>query len=309
MVFVQVLKIDESLKSDGGIFGSLATHVEYGKGVEGMEGLPNEHHSVLWHKVQHALKRILSFQDVVEIFAITARDWPQLFRNPVVKFLESSPSMAYGIKSLGSFESECFLRSLDLDISTTERAYSRPGLGDQLKNCIRGNRNGRRRIHAEVQLWIYIQSLETKFVPFRPGRPHTGELSASHRIVIGVSKLTCRLCHWFFQTLGPHTVAIRSSSLNVYDRWALPSLAADFDIPRVLYYNLAHEISRVLAGGEVQRTETDTDSAPNSAGISVAPGESSYASSDFENSGFWSHVGMSTSSIESDSGRWKAGCE
>lgn len=297
--FVQKLRFEEFLKLDG-TSDPLNVQIVYQKRVEGTKGLRKKPHPVLWHKVQHALKRFSSLHDAVEIFAATAIDWPQLFRDPVVRFLESSPSIDYGITTLGNLESEYFFENLGLDASTTEWAKSRPCLGHEIKRCIQGNRNGRR-IHAEVQLWIHTrtQGSEHKFVPFRPGRPHTRELSANYRVVIGVSKLTCRLCHWYFQALGPHRVAIRSSSLNVYDRWALPSLAVDHDIPRVLYHNLADELSRVLGGGQIHRTETDTDSEPNSPDTLVFSDTSSYTSSERNVSGNDSGEALDTSSTES----------
>lgn len=296
MVFIQHLKTQEELRLDG-IFGFLNILVEEGKCVEGMKGLNKEHSSVLCHKIQHALKRILLLRGAVEVFARTARDWPQLFQRPTVRFLESESRERYGIKKFDESEIEQFLESLKLCESTMQLAKMKPGLGDRVQEVIQKNSNGRQ-AHAELQLWSYIQGLQA-FLPFRPESSHGNEASESQRIVIGVSKMTCRLCHWFFMEVGWHKVAIRPSSLNVYHRWALPSLPCSSDILSTLSQKLAEELSRVLRGGCIQRTETDTDSEPNTPVCWISSDDSSNYASNSNISGIWSDGELDTSSIGS----------
>lgn len=298
---MKLLEDDRSLKGDG-IFTSLDILLANRKRVD------KSHYLALWHEFQHGLKRILSLQDSLGVIAAAAREWPQLFQGVTVNFLESSSDKAYSLQRVDHLER--FLQSLDLDEQTTKKAKSICGLG-RLNREIQGDprKENRRSIHAELQLWAHIRKT-SDFVPFHPWRPHTSNVAANTR-VIGVSKLTCRLCHWFFQNVDSHRVVIKPSSWNVYPRWALPSLPKDPDFAIRLHNELAHELSRVLvAKEEVQRTETDTDSTPNSASIFTSfSGESSYASSNLDNSDFWSHVGLGTSSIGSGSDRWKADSE
>ncbi|KAI7773644.1 hypothetical protein LA080_010206 [Diaporthe eres] len=299
---MEKLEAQRSLRSDG-IFPSLDILLANRAQVD------KSHYLALWHEFQHGLKRILSLQDSLAVIAAAAREWPELFKGVTVHFLQSSCGKAYRLQRVDHLET--FLRRLGLDDHTTEKAMSRHGLSREINKDIQGDpyKQNKRSVHAEIQLWAHIRRT-SDFVPFHPGRPHTSK-GAANTSVIGVSKLTCRLCHWLFQNVDSHRVVIRPSSWNVYHRWAIPSLPKDPDITRRLHNELADEISRVLAGGEVQRTETDTDSAPNSAGIFFVPGESSCDSSDLDNSGIWSHVGWSTSSTatESDSDRWKADSE
>lgn len=298
--FMQTLEGQRSLEADG-IFASLDTLLASRARVH------KSHYLALWHEFQHGLTRILSLQDSLAVIAAAAREWPELFQGVTIDFLRLSRPKAYRLQRVDHLE--VFLRCLGLNDQTTEKAISRRGLGRQLNKDIQGTpgKKNKRSIHAEIQLWAHVRSI-SNFGPFHPGRQHASK-GAENTRVFGVSKLTCRLCHWFFQNIDSPRIVIRPSSWNAYHGWALPSFPQDRDITRRLHSELAHELSRVLAGGEVQRTETDTDSAPNSASIFNVPGESSYASSDFDNSGFWSHAGLGTSSIESDSGRWKAGRE
>lgn len=299
---MEKLEAQRSLKADG-IFAALDILLANRAQVD------KSHYLALWHEFQHALKRMLSLQDSLAVIAAAAREWPELFKGVTVHFLHSSWGKAYRLQRVDHLEP--FLQRLGLDDRTTENAMSRHGLSREINKDIQGDpyKQNKRSIHAEIQLWAHIRRT-SDFVPFHPGRPHTNK-GAANSSVVGVSKLTCRLCHWFFQNVDSHRVVIRPSSWNVYHRWALPSLPKDPDITERLHDELAHEISRVLAGGEVQRTETDTDSAPNSAGLFSVSGESSCDSSDSNNSGGWSHVGWGTSSTatESDSDRWKADSE
>lgn len=293
---MQLLEGQRCLKADG-IFASLEILLANRTRVD------KSHYLALWHELQHALKRILSLQDSLAVIAAAAIEWPELFQGVTVDFLQSRCRKAYILQRVDHLET--FLRGLGLSEQTKEKAMSINGLFRELNKDIQGdpNKKNKRSIHAEIQLWAHIRKT-SGFVPFHPGRPYTSK-DTENTSVIGVSKLTCRLCHWFFQNVDSHPVVIRPSSWNVYHRWALPSLPKDPDITRRLHDDLARELSRVLAGGEVQRTETDTDSQPNSPGIFDVSVESSYASSDFDNSCVLSHIGSGTSSIESDSDRGK----
>lgn len=259
------------------------------------------HYLAQWHKLQHALKRLLSLHDTIEVFAARAKEWPQLFKDATVHFLRSKKPKAYKFNEDVHLNS--FLQSLRFDAETTRKTKSRGVLEKELNKCIQGipGRKNKRQVHAEIQLWTYITKMRSSsgFVPFRPGRAHTTEDAATRRIVIGVSKLTCRLCHWFFQGIGPDPVVIRPSSLNVYHRWALPYLPPDSEITTRLYDELGHESSSLLGGRNAHRTETDTDSEPNTPGIFMFSGESSKTPSELSTSGIWSDADLSTSSIES----------
>lgn len=299
------LKAQRSLQEDG-VFGSLDIL------IAGRTQVNKSHYLVLWHELQHALKRMLSLHDAFGVFEATARQWPRLFQDISVKFLWSKNSKAYRLEKVDHFSS--FVRSLDLDNDnpTTEEATSKHGLGREVNNSIQGavDKKNKRFVHAELQLWAHMWKLfeEKTSVPFIPGRLHESEATTSPTVIIGVSKLTCRLCHWFFQGVNSHRIVIRSSSWNVYHRWALPSLPQDPDIITRLDKELSHELSAVLVGGRVKRTETDTDSAPNSASLYVHSDESSYASSDPNGSDGWSHEERrSTFSVESDPDLGKAG--
>lgn len=300
--FMRKLKSQRNLQ-ERGIFGSLDIL------IAGRTEVDKGHYLVLWHELQHALKRMLSLHDVFGVFEDTARHWPQLFQGVTVKFLWSKNSKAYRLEKVDHFNS--FIRSLDLDARRTEEATSKYGLGREVNNSIQGavNKKNRRFIHAELQLWAHVKKLfeEKTSVPFLPGRIHESEATTNPAVVIGVSKLTCRLCHWFFQGVNSHRIVIRPSSWNVYHRWALSSLPQDPDIMTKLDNELSHELSSVLVGGRVQRTETDTDSAPNSASLYIYFDQSSNASSGPNGSDGWSLEERSTSSLESDPGSGKQG--
>lgn len=300
--FMRKLKSQRNLQ-ERGIFGSLDIL------IAGRTQVDKSHYLVLWHEFQHALKRMLSLHDAFGVFEDTARQWPQLYQDVTVKFLWSRNSKAYRLEKVDHFNS--FVRSLDLDAQTTVEAISKYGLGREVNNSIQGavDKKNKRFIHAELQLWAYVRKMfrEKTSVPFLPGRMHESEATKSPAVVIGVSKLTCRLCHWFFQSIDSHRIVIRPSSWNVYQRWALPNLPQDPDKTTRLDHKLRHELSRVLVGGKVQRTETDTDSAPNSASLCVYSNQSSHDSSDPNGSDGWSHEEWSTFSVESDPEVGKAG--
>lgn len=294
--FMQRLENERS----SGIFGALDILVAERSQVR------KGHYLALWHNLQHALKRMLSLHDAFGVFAATAREWPQLFRDPTVKFLRSSHPKAYRLQPFDKLD--VFLQGLNFDVKTTRQAILRSYLEKELKKCVQGvaGMKNKRLIHAEVQLWAAIRKAE-KFAPFHPWRSHQSEDAATPAVVIGVSKLTCRLCHWFFESVDSPRIVIRPSSWNVYHRWALPNLSKDLNIARRLDNELAHELRCVLNGGDFRRTETDTDSEPNSPGILSVSGESSCASSVLNSSEAWSHVGWATSSVESGPDLEKAG--
>lgn len=288
---------------EGGIFDSLDIL------LAGKMQVNRSHYLGLWHELQHALKRMLSLHDAFGVFEATARKWPRLFRGVTVKFLWSKNPKAYRLEKFDHFNA--FVPSLDLDGRVMKKAKSRYGLGREVNKSIQGavGQKNKRFIHAELQLWAYVRKMfeEKTSVPYLPGRMHESEATKSPAVVIGVSKLTCRLCHWFFQGVNSHRIVIRPSSWNVYHRWALPSLPQDPDIIKKLDNELSRELSSVLVGGKVQRTETDTDSAPNSASLYVYFDQSSNASSDPNGSDGWSFEERSTSSVESDPGLGKPG--
>lgn len=288
------------------MFGLLETLIENGKEeeqhfnihrpeeVKGKTGLPPGHHLVIWHRIQHALNRILSLQDSFRILTATAIEWPQLFKDVTITFLPTAPQ-PYSIGNFYRRELQELLQELGFDKDTSDADSMWPGLLKMLDT--RSATNGRQ-AHAEIQLWSHINDHIPEIVPFRPDRP--GVYDPTHRLVIGVSKMTCSLCYWFFQNIGPRRTVIRSSSLNVYHRWALPDLRFDSEIRLMLYAALDLELSRALREAKIERTETDTDSAPNSAGLFIVSDESSCESSDPYSSEVFSDGGQGESSTESD---------
>lgn len=71
--FMQELENERNLQ-EGGIFDSLDIL------LAGKMEVNRSHYLVLWHQLQHALKRMLSLHDAFGVFEATARKWPRLFR-------------------------------------------------------------------------------------------------------------------------------------------------------------------------------------------------------------------------------------
>lgn len=245
--------------------------------------------------------RILSYNDAVENFAATALRWPSLFRDVAVTCLPSIGPKPYRFYNFAQLGTKKVFHELRFYSRVTKNATKRwPGLDAKI-NKYGPHVVSERGVHAEIQLWNHVKESLPNFFPFHPDRPLAYKASSSHRVVIGVSKLTCRLCHWFFR--GAETrqlVVIRSSSLNIYHRWALPSLLSARGIPKELCNEVDSELSRILISrGKVHRTETDTDSEPNSPRSVTFSDESSPDTSDHHASGVSSDEERATSFTES----------
>lgn len=285
------------------IFDLLDTLVSTGKQAENNMPLGRDNYLAICHKLRHALRRITSYHDAAENLVATARKWPQLFQGATVDFHSSIDPKLYISGKLFELEIEELLREIGLKCDVEKVARDWPALADERNKRVQDVLS-QSRTHAEIQLWAHIRRISA-FVPFRPGRTYASEAATRRRTVIGVSKLTCLLCHWFFQEVGLENIVIRSSCLNVYHRWTLPELSPDSDITSRLNDRLSHELSTVLSikgHGRIRRTETDTDSQPKSPSTFIDSDESSCEASEpnASESEVSSEKGQSISSVESD---------
>lgn len=301
IVFLKLLDSQETV-SGSGLFGILKTIVERGKFEEAQNGVilgRNDCFSVC-HRLWHALKRVLSYKDAIENFAVTVKRWPDLFTGITIKTTTSIDPKPYNFSNFDRLDVTKLFKELNPGIHDDESARKKwHGLDKKLGKCGQELTN-ERRVHAEVKLWSHIEQELSTFVPFSPANPHAYDISSNKRVVIGVSKPTCILCHLFFQKAAADRLVIRSSSMNVYHRWALPSFLSAAGIPEMLYDAMDYELSEVLKGGETQRSENDTDSAPNSASLaSLLPYSFPSDTSDSCSSTGWSHQGREVYSSES----------
>lgn len=288
----------ETFFRPSGLFEILGAICQEGNQAEKTQLLRQDDYMAICHKLQHALTRLLSYNVANENLAAAAIRWPQLFQGATVRFLPSIDPKPHAFDNFRMLGTKAMLQDLGFDNEFIKDATPLwPRLSYRRNGCIEDIRN-QRKVHAEIQLWSHIK--HDTFIPFRLRKPRTDNSSPMRRI-IGVSKLTCRLCHWYFKGLGPDLVAIRSSSLNVYHRWALPTSLPSEDITEGFCSRLHSELESVLRGEEVKRTETDTDSQPNSARPHAFPEGSSDGSSDSNSSGVWSGGECGTLSVESDS--------
>lgn len=262
--------------------------------------LGQNHYLTVCHRLWHAMKRVLSYNDGVVNFATTSMRWPNLFKGVTVELLPCINPEPHRFSEIGKLNAEKGFSELNLDINDVNRTRDKwPGLDCELNKCGQDLLDNKRRVHAELQLWGHIKQLPN-FVPFYPAKTHAHESLSEGRVVIGVSKPTCFLCHLFFQEAGAELLVIRSSSMNVYHRWALSQSLSAEGIPRMLYDKVDGELSRVLEGREIRRTETDTDSEPNSPTSPTSTDESAYDTSDQFSSEGSSDTGRDTPSIESE---------
>lgn len=91
---MRILRTAEDLSNDG-IFGHLNHIVARGQQIEQMSQKPlsKKDVHVLWHDVQHILRRIISYHEAVTNFRNTALEHPLLFaKHPKINFLKSFTS-------------------------------------------------------------------------------------------------------------------------------------------------------------------------------------------------------------------------
>lgn len=174
------------------------------------------------HNIQHAIRRIISYQESVECFAKTALDWPALFHRFTVQLPGANLTMNRKRINRPSIKLDELLGSVfDLqDQEFVSRKVRRdfPEFYSELHE-----QSAMPCLHSEIALWDYIRLPGNNFVQFNLVKRRD---IIKDQIIIGVSKPTCLLCSWYFEELSSELL-IRSTSGNAYLGWTTPCSKTD----------------------------------------------------------------------------------
>jgi hypothetical protein len=172
-----------------------------------------------WNDLRHYLERLYSYRQATESILNAKSTFPELFQKFIITPIPSSrPSPRPLPRSPALTADNIIKRMLSEDedsssyISLAE-ASPKIFLNMRIQEQV-AKRGFRPVVHAEILVHDYILNLQTQ---------DTARYWNNWKY-IGVSKPTCRLCHYYFDE-HPDRVQVRRSHLNLYPNWRFPEVS------------------------------------------------------------------------------------
>ncbi|KAL6912551.1 hypothetical protein FSST1_010311 [Fusarium sambucinum] len=171
-----------------------------------------------WCNLRHFLGRWLSYRKAaLGIVAISER-WPNLFLDFEITMIPSGPRIANPILK-SDLTSSIIMQHIvaedkiqDTQLLQAAEDLEQMGIDDIIIRDFQLSRRFRPFLHAEILVHEYLLKNGLTAV----------ECYWNRWSYIGSSKPTCRLCHYYFDTLESEKPCVRSSHNNMYRNWRLP---------------------------------------------------------------------------------------
>ncbi|KAG5662036.1 hypothetical protein KAF25_004275 [Fusarium avenaceum] len=175
-----------------------------------------------WCKLRHFLGRWLSYrQTALGIVAVSER-WPELFQDFEITMLPSGSRLPNPILR-SDLTSSIIVDHIiaeekiqDLQLSKIADGLQQLGVDDVIRQ-FHDSRKFKPVLHAEPLVNKHL--IETEQT--------SAECYWNRWNYIGSSKPTCRLCHYYFESLQGEKPTVRPSHNNLYRNWRLPDFHDD----------------------------------------------------------------------------------